>query len=65
MCKPSRNSEDADDTMSTSSPLNAESKPPINDAGSARPERRVAINSGLLLVAFSFQAAVSLVMVGF
>lgn len=50
--------------MSTSSPLNAESKPPINDAGSARPERRVAINSGLLLVAFSFQAAVSLVMVG-
>lgn len=50
--------------MSTSSPLNADSTPPINDAGSARPERRVAINSGLLLVAFSFQAAVSLVMVG-
>ena len=50
--------------MSTSSPLNAENTPPINDAGSARPERRVAINSGLLLLAFSFQAAVSLVMVG-
>lgn len=51
--------------MSTSSPLNAENTPPpIGDAGSARPERRVAINSGLLLVAFSFQAAVSLVMVG-
>ena len=51
--------------MSTSSPLNAENTPPpINDAGSARPERRVAINSGLLLVAFSFQAVVSLIMVG-
>ncbi|MEZ4769878.1 MAG: oligosaccharide flippase family protein [Caldilineales bacterium] len=50
--------------MSTSSPLNAENTPPIGEAGSARPERRVAINSGLLLVAFSFQAAVSLIMVG-
>ena len=50
--------------MSTSSPLNAENTPPIGDAGSARPERRVAINSGLLLAAFSFQAAVSLIMVG-
>ena len=31
---------------------------------STRPERRVAINSGLLLLAFGFQALISLVLVG-
>ena len=50
--------------MTIDSPLDAENMTPIADAGGGRPERRVAINSGLLLVAFSFQAAVSLVMVG-
>jgi O-antigen/teichoic acid export membrane protein len=47
----------------TTGPLNAGNPPPTGEAVDARPERRVAVNSGLLLVAFSFQAAVSLVIV--
>lgn len=50
--------------MSTISPLNAEQPPLVNETLAARGERRVAINSGLLLVAFSFQAFVSLIIVG-
>ena len=50
--------------MSTISPLNAEQPPLTNETLAARGERRVAINSGLLLVAFSFQAFVSLLIVG-
>ena len=50
--------------MSTISPLNAEQPPLANETLAARGERRVAINSGLLLVAFSFQAFVSLLIVG-
>lgn len=36
----------------------------VNATDGARPERRIAVNSGLLLAAFAFQAVVSLVMVG-
>lgn len=50
--------------MSTSSPLNVDQPPLANETLAARGERRVAINSGLLLVAFSFQAFVSLIIVG-
>ena len=50
--------------MSTSSPTGAEPPAPGIEQRDARPERRVAINSGLLLAAFGFQALVSIVIVG-
>ncbi len=50
--------------MSTLSPLNADPPPLAAETLAGRGERRVAINSGLLLAAFSFQAIVSLVVVG-
>jgi O-antigen/teichoic acid export membrane protein len=45
------------DTDGSSYPLSAQTTEP-------RPERRIAINSGLLLLAYGFQALVSLVIVG-
>lgn len=50
--------------MSTISPLNADPPSLTTETLAGHGERRVAINSGLLLAAFSFQAIVSLVVVG-
>jgi O-antigen/teichoic acid export membrane protein len=44
--------------------MNTDQPPATVNAVPSRPERRVAINSGLLLAAYGFQAVVSLVVVG-
>ncbi|MEA3336845.1 MAG: flippase [Chloroflexota bacterium] len=49
--------------MTTPAQISADS-PKNGDGPAGRPERRIAINSGLLLLAYGFQAAVSLVILG-